>query len=161
MDGSEPLSCGIATVAPNTDAVARTLGLSPFAMLWRVHLPILRPSVLTAALIVFVDVMKELPATLLLRPFNYNTLATRVYEKASLEQIGQAAPAAMLVIAVGLAAASLDPGEAETVLTSGTHAAQTRPTRSNAPFTLQETVHDEGTGRPGTAYHECSHGRHS
>jgi iron(III) transport system permease protein len=55
-------------------------------------------------LVVFVDCVKELPATLLLRPFNYNTLATRVYEQASLERLGDAAPAAVLVMAVGLAA---------------------------------------------------------
>jgi iron(III) transport system permease protein len=72
-----------------------------------VHLPLIRGSVGTALLLVFVDCVKELPATLLLRPFNYNTLATRVYEKASLEQIGEAAPAAMLVILVGLAAVAL------------------------------------------------------
>ena len=64
----------------------------------------IRRSVATALLLVFVDCVKELPATLLLRPFNFNTLSTRVYEKASLEQIGQAAPAAILVSLVGLGA---------------------------------------------------------
>ena len=60
-----------------------------------------------ALLLVFVDCVKELPETLLLRPFNYETLATRVHEQASLENLGDAAPAAMLVIAVGLAAVGL------------------------------------------------------
>ena len=69
-----------------------------------VHLPLMRGSTLTALLIVFVDCVKELPATLLLRPFNYNTLSTRVYELASLERLGEAAPAALLVMAVGLSA---------------------------------------------------------
>ena len=65
----------------------------------------LRPrTLLTALLVVFVDCVKELPATMLLRPFNYETLATRVHEKASLENLGDAAPPALLVSAVGLAA---------------------------------------------------------
>ena len=76
-------------------------------MLGAVYLPLMRGSVASALLVVFVDCVKELPATLLLRPFNYNTLATRVYEQASLERIGDAAPAALLVMAVGLAAVAL------------------------------------------------------
>ena len=94
-------------VAPSMAMAARSLGRSAGGTLRTVHLPLIRGSVGTALLLVFVDCVKELPATLLLRPFNYNTLATRVYEKASLEQIGQAAPAAMLVIGVGLAAVVL------------------------------------------------------
>jgi iron(III) transport system permease protein len=64
----------------------------------------MRGSVLTALLIVFVDCVKELPATLLLRPFNFNTLSTRVFELASLERLGEAAPAALMVMGVGLVA---------------------------------------------------------
>jgi len=64
----------------------------------------MRGSVAAALLVVFVDCVKELPATLLLRPFNYNTLATRVYELASLERLSEATPAALLVMAVGLVA---------------------------------------------------------
>ena len=67
----------------------------------------MRGSVASALLLVFVDCVKELPATLLLRPFNFNTLATRVHDQASLENLGQAAPAATLVIAVGLVAVGL------------------------------------------------------
>jgi hypothetical protein len=67
----------------------------------------MRGSVAVALLIVFVDCVKELPATLLLRPFNWNTLSTRVYEQASLERLGDAAPAALLVMLVGLAAVAL------------------------------------------------------
>lgn len=91
-------------VPPNLGLAARTLGRSRGGALWSVELPLIRASVATALLLVFVDCVKELPATLLLRPFNYNTLATRVYEQASLERIGDAAPAALLVVAVGIAA---------------------------------------------------------
>ena len=86
---------------------ARSLGRSQGQVLGAVYLPLMRGSVSTALLVVFVDCVKELPATLLLRPFNYDTLATRVFEKASLEKIGEAAPAALLVIAVSLAAVAL------------------------------------------------------
>jgi iron(III) transport system permease protein len=91
-------------VPPSLPMAARALGRTPRGTLRAVYLPLMRGSVLTALLIVFVDGVKELPATLLLRPFNFNTLATRVFEKASLEQLGQAAPAALVVMAVGLVA---------------------------------------------------------
>ena len=94
-------------VSPSLPMAARSLGRSAGGALRSVYVPLIRGSVGTALLLVFVDSVKELPATLLLRPFNYNTLSTRVYEAASLEQIGEAAPAAMLVIAVGLAAVAL------------------------------------------------------
>jgi iron(III) transport system permease protein len=93
---------GLATINPNIDAVARTLGHGPLSMLRRVHLPILRPSILTALLIVFVDVMKELPATLILRPFNYDTLAVQVYRLASDERLREAAAPSLVIGAVGL-----------------------------------------------------------
>lgn len=91
-------------VSPSLPLAARSLGRGPSATLREVYLPLMRGSVATALLVVFVDCVKELPATLLLRPFNYNTLATRVYEQASLERLGDAAPAALLVMLVGLAA---------------------------------------------------------
>jgi iron(III) transport system permease protein len=91
-------------VSPSLGMAARSLGKSPGATLRRVYFPLIRGSIGTALLLVFVDSVKELPATLLLRPFNFNTLSTRVYEKASLEQIGNASPAALLVIGVGLVA---------------------------------------------------------
>jgi len=94
-------------VSPSLPMAARSLGRSAGGTLRAVYLPLIRGSVGTALLLVFVDCVKELPATLLLRPFNYHTLATRTYEKASLEQIGQAAPAALLVMAVGLLAVGL------------------------------------------------------
>ncbi len=94
-------------VAPSLPMAARSLGYGVGGTLRRVYVPLIRGSVGTALLLVFVDCTKELPATLLLRPFNYNTLATRVYDKASLEQLEQASPAALLVISVGLIAVLL------------------------------------------------------
>ena len=94
-------------VSPSLSMAARSLGRSAGGTLRAVYVPLIRGSVGTALLLVFVDCVKELPATLLLRPFNYNTLSTRIYEKASLEQIGQAAPAAVLVILVGMSAVAL------------------------------------------------------
>ncbi|NBZ86144.1 ABC transporter permease [Stagnihabitans tardus] len=91
-------------ISPVLPLAARALGESPTGVLRRIHLPLMRGSVWTAVLIVFVDSVKELPATLMLRPFNFNTLATRAYDLASLEKIGQGAPAALIVGAVGLVA---------------------------------------------------------
>lgn len=93
---------GQETVHSNVDAVARTLGQSPAGMLRRVHLPILRPSVLTALLIVFVDVMKELPATMIMRPFNFDTLAVQAHRLASDERLAGAAVPSLVIVAVGL-----------------------------------------------------------
>ena len=94
-------------ISPSLPMAARSLGRSAGGALRAVHLPLMRASVLTALLIVFVDCVKELPATLLLRPFNYNTLSTRVFELASLERLSEAAPAALLVMAVGLGAVAI------------------------------------------------------
>ncbi|SMX42975.1 ABC transporter permease [Actibacterium lipolyticum] len=94
-------------ITPSLPMAARSLGRTARGTLLSVYLPLIRGSVGTALLLVFVDCVKELPATLLLRPFGFNTLATRVYEKASLENIGDAAPAALLVIGVGLVAVLL------------------------------------------------------
>jgi len=94
-------------VSPSLPMAARSLGRTAGGALAAVYLPLMRRSVLVALLVVFVDCVKELPATLLLRPFNYNTLATRVFELASLERLSEAAPAALLVMAVGLAAVAV------------------------------------------------------
>ena len=93
---------GQSTVHANMDAAARSLGQGPFGLLRRVHLPILTPSLLTALLIVFVDVMKELPATLIMRPFNYDTLAVQAYRLASDERLEGAAVPSLVIVAVGL-----------------------------------------------------------
>lgn len=94
-------------VSPNLPLAARSLGRSSGGALSSVYLPLMRGSVATALLMVFVDCVKELPATLLLRPFNFNTLSTRTFELASLEKLGEAAPAALLVMAVGLVAVAV------------------------------------------------------
>lgn len=93
---------GQAMVHSNMDAAARSLGQSPLGTLRRVHLPILTPSLLTALLIVFVDVMKELPATLIMRPFNFDTLAVQAYRLASDERLEGAAVPSLVILAVGL-----------------------------------------------------------
>ncbi|AXI48220.1 iron ABC transporter permease [Sulfitobacter sp. SK012] len=93
---------GQAMVHANMDAAARSLGETPLGTLRRVHLPILAPSLLTALLIVFVDVMKELPATLIMRPFNYDTLAVQAYRLASDERLNGAAVPSLVIVAVGL-----------------------------------------------------------
>ena len=86
---------------------ARALGQTPGGTLRRIYAPLIRGSVATALLLVFVDCVKELPATLLLRPFNFNTLATRAHEQATLEKIADAAPSAILIIGVSLLAVAL------------------------------------------------------
>lgn len=91
-------------VSPSLPMAARSLGKSPGQTLRLVHVPLIRASVGSALLLVFVDCVKELPATLMLRPFGYNTLATRVHEKASLENLTDAAPAALMISLVGLVA---------------------------------------------------------
>ena len=91
-------------ISPSLPMAARSLGRTAGGTLGEVYLPLMKGSVGTALLLVFVDCVKELPATLLLRPFNYDTLATRAHEKASLENIGEAAPPALLVMLVGLVA---------------------------------------------------------
>lgn len=90
-------------VTPSMDMAARTLGHGPWGTFVAVHLPLIRGGMLTGAVIVFVDCMKELPATLILRPFNFDTLATHVYQFASDERIELAALAALGIVAVGLA----------------------------------------------------------
>lgn len=94
-------------VSPSLPMAARSLGRTAGGTLRAVHLPLVRASLGSALLLVFVDIVKELPATLLLRPFNYETLATRVHAKAVLENLSEAAPAALMITLVGLAAVIL------------------------------------------------------
>ena len=89
-------------VTPHMDDAARSLGLTPARTLQRVHLPLLRRGLLTAGLLVFIDVMKELPATLVMRPFNFDTLATQAYTLASDERLAEASTATIAIVAVGL-----------------------------------------------------------
>ncbi len=99
----QSVESGLSRIKPSLDESARCLGQSPLAVLRRVHLPVLRGSLLTALLLVFVDVLKELPATLILRPFNFNTLAVRTYELASDERLVDAATPALAIVLIGLA----------------------------------------------------------
>ena len=96
------LESGLEKVTPNVAAAARMLGRGPFAAFREVHLPLLRPALVSAALLVFVDCMKELPATLILRPFDFETLATTVFMLASLDQLEESALPALTIVAAGL-----------------------------------------------------------
>ncbi|MBT5229068.1 MAG: iron ABC transporter permease [Methylococcales bacterium] len=98
----QSVESGLSKVRPSLDQAAQTLGCQPRQVLTRIHIPIMQGSLLTALLIVFVDVMKELPATLILRPFNFNTLAIRAYELASDERLMEAASSALAIVATGL-----------------------------------------------------------
>ena len=89
-------------ITPSMDDAARSLGLGQGETMRRVHVPMLRGSLLTAGLLVFVDVMKELPATLVMRPFNFDTLATQAYTLASDERLAEASTAALAIVVVGL-----------------------------------------------------------
>lgn len=94
---------GLSRVTPSMDNAGRSLGLKPTAVLTKIHLPILRASILSAFLLVFVDVLKELPATLILRPFNFDTLAVSAYQYASDERLVDAAMPALSIVLIGLA----------------------------------------------------------
>jgi iron(III) transport system permease protein len=93
---------GLATVSPRIDAVARTLGRGPVAVLGSVHLPIVKGSILGAVLIVFVDTLKELPATLIMRPFDFDTLAVQAHRLASDERLAAAAVPSLVIAGLGL-----------------------------------------------------------
>lgn len=98
----QSVGSSLSKITASMDDAARSLGVGQGEALRRVHLPILRGSLFTAGLLVFVDVMKELPATLVMRPFNFDTLATQAYTLASDERLGEASTAALAIVAVGL-----------------------------------------------------------
>jgi iron(III) transport system permease protein len=98
----QTVEAGLGRIRPSMDEAARTFGLRPLQIMGRIHIPVLKGSLLTALLLVFVDVLKELPATLILRPFNFNTLAVRAYELASDERLADAAPAALAIVVAGI-----------------------------------------------------------
>jgi iron(III) transport system permease protein len=100
--GLQTVESSLARVTPSMDDAARSLGCAPGATLRRVHLPLLRGGLLTAGLLVFVDVMKELPATLVMRPFDLDTLATQTYTLASDERLPEASTSALAIVAVGI-----------------------------------------------------------
>jgi iron(III) transport system permease protein len=96
------VEASLAKITPNMDGAAKSLGHGPLSTLRRVHIPMMKGGLLTAAILVFVDAMKELPLTVILRPFDFHTMATIVHEFASDEQIGEAAPAALAIVAFGI-----------------------------------------------------------
>ena len=100
--GLQSIETGLTRITPAMDGTAALLGAKPWEMIRRIHLPLLRRSVLTALLFVFVDVMKELPATLLLRPFNLDTLAVATYQLAADERLAELALPALSIVLVGL-----------------------------------------------------------
>ena len=100
--GMANVAPGLAAIDPAMDASARILGARPRDVLWRIHLPMLRAPALTAGIVAFVEVLKELPATLLIRPFNFDTLAIGVYRFASDERLAQAAVGSILIVIVSL-----------------------------------------------------------
>jgi iron(III) transport system permease protein len=98
----QSVEAGLARITPSMDASAALLGLSRTQILKRVHVPLLKRSLITAGLFVFVDVMKELPATLLLRPFNFDTLAVATYQLAADERLAELALPSLTIVLVGL-----------------------------------------------------------
>ena len=98
----QTVNAGLTQIRPSLDEAARSLGYSPAETVRHIHTPMLKGSLLTAFLMVFVDVLRELPATLILRPFNFNTLAVRAYEMASDERLAEAAPASLAIVLAGI-----------------------------------------------------------
>jgi iron(III) transport system permease protein len=99
---SSAVEAGFTRIRFSFDDAARTLGEDPFGVLRRIHLPLLRGSLSSAALLVFVEVMKELPATMILRPFNFDTLAIEAFQLATTERLDGAALPSLVIVAVGL-----------------------------------------------------------
>jgi iron(III) transport system permease protein len=98
----QTVDAGLAKITPSMEDAARSLGATPLRTLAQVHVPLLSPSLATAALLVFVDVLKELPATFALRPFNFDTLAIEAYNLAKDERLAEAAAPSLVIVAVGL-----------------------------------------------------------
>lgn len=96
------VDAGLSKIRPSMDDAGRSMGMGSWQILRRIHVPMLRGSLLTASLLVFVDVLKELPATLILRPFNFNTLAIRTYELANQERLTEAAASALMIVLAGI-----------------------------------------------------------
>jgi iron(III) transport system permease protein len=96
------LESGLSKIKPSLDEAASSLGHSPTSTLFKVHAPLMWGSLLTAMMLVFVDVMKELPATLVIRPFNFDTLAVKVYQYASDERLIEASAPALAIVIVGM-----------------------------------------------------------
>ncbi|CAN5624099.1 iron ABC transporter permease [soil metagenome] len=100
--GYNPIDAGFKKVCSNLDEASRSLGVSPFPTLLKINIPLIKGTILSGALLVFVDVLKELPLTLILRPFNFNTLATKAFELAGDERVAESSNAALIIIATGI-----------------------------------------------------------
>jgi len=98
----QTIDTGLSRVKPSMDESARTLGASRFNILKNIHFPLIQTSLLTAFILVFVEVLKELPTTLILRPFNFNTLSVRAYEMAADERLADAGLPALLIVLTGI-----------------------------------------------------------
>ena len=100
--GLQSVGASLAKVNHSVDDASRMLGNNIFTTLRDIHLPLIRSGIFTAALLVFVEVMKDLPATLIMRPFNFNTLSVRAYELASDERLADASTAALAIVLTGI-----------------------------------------------------------
>ncbi len=98
----QAIDAGMGKIKHSMDDAGRSMGLSPMRVLKEIHFPLMKGTVLTALLLVFVDVLKELPATLIMRPFNFNTLAVRAYEMAADERLADAGAPALMIVLTGL-----------------------------------------------------------
>ncbi len=100
--GYNPIDSGFKKVCNNLDEASRSLGVNPLKTLIKIDLPLIKSTIFSGALLVFVDVLKELPLTLILRPFNFNTLATKAFELAGDELVAESANPALIIIATGI-----------------------------------------------------------
>ena len=100
--GVEPIQATLARLPKNIDHASRSLGTTGLRQFWRVDLPLITPGALAAALILFVEILKELPATLMLRPFGWDTLAVRAHAYATDERLAQATLPSLLIVCAGL-----------------------------------------------------------
>lgn len=100
--GFNSIESGMERISPNLDEASRSLGMPEMKTLRKINIPLLRGALFSGAILVFIDVLKELPLTLILRPFNFDTLAIRAFEFASDERIAEAAPAAVIIILTGM-----------------------------------------------------------
>ena len=93
---------GLSKIKNNIDLTARTFGMSKISIIKRIHAPMMKATIITSLILVFVDIVKELPVTLIMRPFNFNTLAVNIYELASAEQLSYIASPALTLIIISL-----------------------------------------------------------
>ena len=99
---TQTIESGLEQIRPNIDESSQILGATSFRMMRSIHFPLIKGSMTTASLLVFVDVLKELPATLILRPFDFNTLAVKTYELAGDERLADAALPALTIVMAGI-----------------------------------------------------------